>query len=187
MKRTILIMLLSTLLLSCNNREKEPEREGMNTASLSQAMVAPGNEDIDTNTHKLGEEEEFPQDSSCEIVFFAECISLESRERVLQQIKELFDGDYFIHLNGDVLTICGVEFGVNVHKGNLALITSIHMDDPKMEPVIREISFYYDMMPLDSGSDVFYWCANPEYDTCEIVVRMRPLYSADGGTKIIFS
>lgn len=177
MKRTIFIVLLSTLLLSCNYSEKEPTR----------AIEANGNMDNNEMTDMLDKEDYSPQESSCEIVFFAECLSLESRERVLQQIKERFDGDYFIHLDGDVLTICGVEFGINVMGGDLVLITSVQVYDPQMEPVIREISFFYDMMPFDSDSDVFYWCDNSENDTCEIAVRMRPLHSEEGGTVIIFN
>lgn len=56
MKRTILIMLLSTLLLSCNNSEKELEREGMNSANMSRAMEALEKEDIAEMTYWIGKE-----------------------------------------------------------------------------------------------------------------------------------
>lgn len=56
MKRTIFIMLLSTLLFSCNNSEKEPEREGMNTANMSRAMEALEKEDIAEMTYWIGKE-----------------------------------------------------------------------------------------------------------------------------------
>lgn len=59
MKRTILIMLLSTLLLSCNNSEKEPTR----------AIEAKGNMDNNEMTDMLDKEDYSPQESSCEIVF----------------------------------------------------------------------------------------------------------------------
>ena len=53
MKRTIFIVLLSTLLLSCNYSEKELEREGMNTANMSRAMEALEKEDIAEMTYCL--------------------------------------------------------------------------------------------------------------------------------------
>lgn len=56
MKITIFFMLLSTLLLSCNNSEKEPKREGMNTANMSRAMDALDNENIDEMTYWIGKE-----------------------------------------------------------------------------------------------------------------------------------
>ena len=56
MKRIICIMLLSTLLLSCNNSKKVPIREGMNSANMSRAMEALENEDIDEMTRWIGKE-----------------------------------------------------------------------------------------------------------------------------------
>ena len=50
------MILLSTMLLSCNNSEKKPEPEGMNTANMSRAMEALENEDIDEMTYWIGKE-----------------------------------------------------------------------------------------------------------------------------------
>lgn len=182
MKRTIFIVLLSTLLQSCNNSEKELEREGMNTANMSLVMDTWGLGDIDETTLKLNEEEKSTQNSFRE-KDFVEVKYPEEHERILQQIEEIFN----IDIDGDVITVGGVRFSINVHEEYIVLITNIHIDDLQMDHVIRSISFYHDMMPIGSKSDELYWCANPEYDTCEIVVRMRPLYSANGGTEIIFS
>lgn len=182
MKRTIFIMLLSTLLLSCNNREKEPEREGMNTANMSLVMDTLGKGDIDDMTLMLDEEEKSTQNFFREKDFL-EVKYPEEHERILQQIEEIFNRD----IDGDVITVGGVKFCINVHEENIVLITNIHIDDLQMDHVIRSISFYHDMMPIGSKSDELYWCANPENDTCEIVVRMRPLHSEEGGTVIIFN
>lgn len=171
MKRVLLIILPIIIGVSCGTHE----------SNVAEDSFIPSH---DTVIHA---ETYFPQDSSHEIIFFAEDIYLDGREYVLQQIKERFNGDYFIHLDGDTLSICGVRFGINVYDETIVLITSVRIDDPQMEPVIRTISFNYDMMPFVLDSDGFYWCNNPEYDTCEIVVLMKPLHTEKGGTTIIFS
>ena len=56
MKRTIFIVLLSSLLLSCGNSKRVPIREGMNTANMSRAMEALENEDIDEMTRWISKE-----------------------------------------------------------------------------------------------------------------------------------
>jgi len=111
---------------------------------------------------------------------------MDDSTHVMQQIRVIAENDEILSLNGTILTIGNVPFKINMTGNGATLISSISLDDPKMEQVIKYFDSIYDPSP-DNGTDDYYrWCKKGRegvyHDVC-----MRPLHSDEGGTTIMFS
>lgn len=103
---------------------------------------------------------------------------------VMQQIKEIAECDDRLSLEGCVLTIGNVGFGINIREYSLSLLSSVQVDDPEMEKVIEYFNSLYGYAEVDD-SENYYWYvgADGEYKGRQ-VARLRPLHSDEGGTVI---
>lgn len=121
-----------------------------------------------------------------DVSFFGKPLHLVDAHYVMRQIKEIAEGDDRLSLDGCVLTIENVSFGINIHGCSLSLLSSVQVYDPKMGKVIEYFNSLYGAAEADD-SENYYWYvgADGEYKG-RLVARMRPLHSDEGGTVIFF-
>lgn len=177
MKHTALITLSTILLLSCgnnnqNNNSDSLDRE-MTTVEQNQGM---GN--------YQGKHIVLFKNNS--ISFFGKTMVIDDSTHIMQQIKDVVAGDENLSIEGNVLTIGDVSFGINLRYDGVFLISSTQVDDPKIKPVVKYLNSIYDTAKEDEP-DNFWWCAGGPNDyVCEKTIRLRPLHSEEGGTVILF-
>ena len=174
MKQIALITLSTILLLSCgnNNNSDSLDRE-VTMVEQNQGM---GNYQ---GKHIIV----FKNNS---ISFLGKTIVIDDSTHIMQQIKDVVAGDENLSIEGNVLTIGDVGFGINLRYDGVFLISSTQVDDPKIKPVVKYLNSIYDTAKEDEP-DNFWWCAGGPNDfVCEKTIRLRPLHSEEGGTVILF-
>lgn len=177
MKQIALITLSIILLQSCgnnnpNNNSDSLDRE-VTTIEQNQRM---GNYQ---GKHRIV----FRNNS---ISFFGKTMAIDDSTHIMQRIKDVVAGDENLSIEGSVLTIKDVGFGINLRDDGVVLISSTQVDDPKIKLVVKYLNGIYDTAKEDEP-DNFWWCAEEPNDfVCEKTIRLRPLHSEEGGTVIMF-
>jgi len=129
----------------------------------------------------------FRNDTVCKVVsFFGETVVLDDSAHVMQQIKEIAAKNDMLSVEGYVLTVGDVGFGINIreHYNFITLISSVQIDDRKMKKVRKYLNKIYGHM-TDAGEDFYYWHASKK-DRYSGSIRMRRLHSDEGGTVMFF-
>ena len=120
------------------------------------------------------------------VSFFGKTIAIDDSTHIMQRIKDVVAGDENLSIEGSVLTIGDVGFGINLRDDGVVLISSTQVDDPKIKLVVKYLNGIYDTAKEDEP-DNFWWCAEGLSDfVCEKTIRLRPLHSEEGGTVILF-
>lgn len=113
------------------------------------------------------------------ISFFGNTLELGDSTHIMQQIKNIAGKDSMLSIDGKVLTVVEVGFGINLHNKYVALISSTQVDDPKMKTVVTYLNGLYGIASEGEPNN-YLWCKGN-------TIRLRPLHSEDGGTVIIFN
>ena len=82
----------------------------------------------------------------------------------------------------NVIAICKVGFGINIHDNGVLLISSTQVDDPKIKRVVKYLNTLYGTAS-EEEPDNYWWCKE---DYNRNTIRLRPLHSEEGGTVILF-
>ena len=113
------------------------------------------------------------------ISFLGEALILNDSAGVMRQITEIAAKDKMLSVDGRVLTVGEVGFGINVHGNGVILISSVPIDDPQIKPVVQYLKSLYGN-PTDADPEVGYYWFDKD-------IRVRRLHSEEGGTTIIFN
>ena len=113
------------------------------------------------------------------IPFFGESLILDDSAHVMQQIKEISEKDTMLSVDGRVLTVGEVGFGINVNENGVILISSVQIDDLQMKPVVQYLKNLYGNPSDADPENGCYWFDKD--------IRVRRLHSEEGGTTIIFN
>lgn len=168
MKRFLYFLFMTEVLISCGN--KKSKAEGCDVTSNDSAAVM----DID--------DAEF-------FSFFGQ--HLHKKRPMMPQIEKIASEVGGVSIEGNVMTIGDVSWGINIHTDDISLLTSTQPDSPEMESVKRIITRYYGEPYEEYGTDLK-WSSDSysdlEYDflPCGTLVRMCQLYTEKGGTVLIF-
>lgn len=145
------------------------------------ALTIGGGRNLNAETTNI-----FRNDTVCKVVsFFGEKVVLDDSAHVMQQIKEIAAKNDMLSVEGYVLTVGNVGFGINIHDGFLSLISSVQVDDPEMGKVMEYLDSLYGAAEVNENYYWWYVGADGEYRG-HLVARMRPLHSEEGGTVIFF-
>lgn len=120
--------------------------------------------------------------------FFGYQLELGDSTQVMDQIKAIAKNDAMLSVDGNVLTICDVGFGIDIHTGSLSLLSSVTAEDPKIKPIIEYISGLYGPAEEDEPNSYrWYVKISPDDDYyTTLVMRLRRLHTEEGGTVIFF-
>lgn len=144
------------------------------------ALTIGGGRNLNAETTNI-----FRNDTVCKVVsFFGETVVLDDSAHVMQRIKEIAAKNDMLSVEGYVLTVGDVGFGINVHENFISLVSSVKIDDRKMKKVRKYLDKIYGHM-TDAGEDNYYWYAS-ENDRYPGSIRMRCLHSDEGGTVMFF-
>lgn len=115
---------------SCNTNKQHSKGQIVTTVS-SDSCQAKGEERL--TTQNLGFEPMFYT-----ISFFGKPLVMDDSTHIMQQITEIVESDTMLSIDGWVLTVGKVGFGIaiNIHSGYLRLLSSTQVDDPKIKEVI---------------------------------------------------
>ena len=113
------------------------------------------------------------------IPFFGDSLILNDTAGVMQQITEIAAKDKMLSVDGRVLTVGEVGFGINVRENGVILISSVPIDDPQIKPVVQYLKSLYGN-PTDADPESGYYWFDKD-------IRVRRLHSEEGGTTIIFN
>lgn len=177
MKQIALITLSTILLLSCGNNNQKNKSDLLDR---EEAMI----EQNQRMGNYQGKHRIVFRNNS--ISFFGKTIAIDDSTHIMQRIKDVVAGDENLSIEGSVLTIRDVGFGINLRDDGVVLISSTQVDEPKIKPVVKYLNGIYDTAKVDEP-DNFWWCAEGPNDfVCEKTIRLRPLHSEEGGTMILF-
>lgn len=166
-------------LLSCNSNSK-PGKGQIVTTVLFDSCQAKGEERL--TTQDWGFEPMFDT-----ISFFGEPIVMDDSTHIMQQITEIVESDTMLSIEGWVLTVGKIGFGVaiNIHSGYLILLSSTQVDDPKIKEVLEYLNSIYGT-PYENDPDDYWWRDRADDNILGWIVRMRPFRSEEGGTVLFF-
>ena len=146
------------------------------------ALTVGGGRNLNAETTNI-----FRNDTVSKVVsFFGETVVLDDSAHVMQQIKEIAAKNDMLSVEGYVLTVGDVGFGITIRDNYnyITLISSVQIDDRKMKKVRNYLNKIYGQM-TDAGEDFYYWYAS-EKDSYPGSIRMRRLHSDEGGTVMFF-
>lgn len=87
-----------------------------------------------------------------------------------------------LSVKGNVLVVGSMEFGINIKDGDITLISSTQVDDPKTNEVVKYMNGIYGE-GYEDDPDNYWWNSTGSNGK---TIRMRPLHSDEGGTVIMF-
>ena len=119
-----------------------------------------------------------------DVSFFGKPLHLVDAHYVMRQIKEIAECDDRLSLEGCVLTIGNVSFGINIHDDFISLLSSVQVDSPEMEKVVEYLNGLYGAPEEDEPYNYWWYVGGDEERKGRLVARMRPLHSDEGGTVI---
>ena len=178
MKQIFVLSICFFILVGCGNKNTTVVDAVSDTNTQEIAAEHPGEQVEDVYTKNT-------------ISFFGQTLIMDDSIHVMQQIKEIAGNDSMLLLDGKVLTVGEIGFGVNIHlpknqEGHVALLSSIQVDDSKMKKVKRYLDGIYGMA-CEEEPYCYKWHAE---DSNKIIygnlIRMREVYSDEGGTWLIF-
>ena len=124
------------------------------------------NADIDTIEQKTGAEYK-----NASVSFFGKTL-----------IKNIAEKETMLSVKGNVLVVGSMEFGINIKDGDITLISSTQVDDPKTNEVVKYMNGIYGE-GYEDDPDNYWWNSTGSNGK---TIRMRPLHSDEGGTVIMF-
>ena len=167
MKKTVIIALFIIALSACGNGSQNQQEN-----TVEELGVLINSSELMAHVH------------GGEVSFFGKSLHLVDAHYVMRQIKEISECDDRLSVEGCVLTIKNVSFGINIHGCSLSLLSSVPVDDPEMGKVVEYLNSLYGAAEVDD-SENYYWYvgADGEYKGRQ-VARLRPLHDDEGGTVI---
>ena len=169
--REMITILASMLFWGCENyKDKQSLYTEMDTASVSASVVQ---EQVDTIASFLGHQ----------IVL---------NDSALLQIEKIASNDDFLYIEGDVLKIGNVSWGINVSTDGITLISSIEPNDIHMAEVIRYLNKIYGKPyeKEDDGFDIKWSSSRDSHDIFSpgsSLVHLHRVHSEEEGTVLIFN
>ena len=91
------------------------------------------NADIDTIEQKTGAEYK-----NASVSFFGKTLVMDDSTHIVEQIKNIAEKDTMLSVKGNVLVVGSMEFGINIKDGDITLISSTQVDDPKTNEVLLD-------------------------------------------------
>ena len=116
------------------------------------------------------------------ISFFGKTLVMDDSAHIIEQIKDIVDEDEMLTIKDNVITVCKVGFGINIHDNGVLLISSTQVDDPKIKTVVKYLNTLYGTASKEEF-DNYWWCKNNYNGN---TIRLHPLHSEEGGTVILF-
>lgn len=164
---------------SCSTNKQYSKGQIVATVS-SDSCQAKGEERL--TTQDLGFEPMFVT-----ISFFGKPLVMDDSTHIMQQITEIVESDTMLSIEGWVLTVGKVGFGIaiNIHSGYLRLLSSTQVDDPKIKEVLEYLNSIYGT-PYENDPDDYWWRDRADDNILGWIVRMRPFRSEEGGTVLFF-
>lgn len=135
------------------------------------------NADIDTIEQKTGAEYK-----NASVSFFGKTLVMDDSTHIVEQIKNIAEKDTMLSVKGNVLVVGSMEFGINIKDGDITLISSTQVDDPKTNEVVKYMNGIYGE-GYEDDPDNYWWNSTGSNGK---TIRMRPLHSDEGGTVIMF-
>ncbi len=135
------------------------------------------NANIDTVEQKPREEY-----NNASVSFFGETMAIGDSTHIMEQIKNIAEKDTMLSVKGNVLVVGSMEFGINIKDGDITLISSTQVDDPKVNEVVKYMNSIYGE-GYEDDPDNYWWNSTGSNGK---TIRMRPLHSDEGGTIIMF-
>lgn len=120
------------------------------------------------------------------ISFFGHKLIYQSVDSVKMQIAAIAKRERNLVYKDNVLSVCGVEWGVNIRGGQIVLLTSHNPEEPKMKKVIRYLTKIYGKPEAD-GNDEYrlYWYKRPDTFP-KVAVQLRRVHGDGSGTFLFF-
>ena len=112
------------------------------------------------------------------VPFFGKTILMDDSAHIMQQILDIVEEDDLLSVDGQVLTVGKVVFGINLHDDGVVLISSTQVDDPKVKIIVKYLNSLYGTASEEEPDN--YWWPNDK------TIRLRPLHSEESGTVIMF-
>ena len=164
---------------SCNTNKQHSKGQIVTTVS-SDSCQAKGEERL--TTQDLGFEPMFDT-----ISFFGKPLVMDDSTHIMRQISVIVESDTMLSIDGWVLTVGKVGFGIaiNIHSGYLRLLSSTQVDDPKIKEVLEYLNSIYGT-PYENDPDDYWWRDRADDIILGWIVRMRPFRSEEGGTVLFF-
>ena len=88
------------------------------------------------------------------ISFFGHKLTYQSVDSVKMQIAVIAKRERNLVYKDNVLSVCGVDWGVNIRGGQIVLLTSHNPEEPKMKKVVKYLTKIYGK-PEVSGDDEY--------------------------------
>ena len=116
------------------------------------------------------------------ISFFGKTMVIDDSTHIMQQLMDIVVGDRNLSIDGKVLNIGDVGFGINLNDDGIVLISSTQVNDPKMKAVLKYLNTLYGSAREEEPDR--YWWLNEE--SSGNTIRLCPLHSEEGGTVLLF-
>lgn len=123
------------------------------------------------------------------ISFFGHELYME--DAVIPQLIGIASKCEEISVEGNVMAIGEVKWGINVQSDGICLLTSIQPESPKMESVKRVLTRYYGE-PYEECENDYKWSSDSYSDSeygflpCGTLVHLRRINTEEGGTALLF-
>ena len=127
------------------------------------------------------------------ISFFGESVVMDDWTGILHQIRMIAEKDRMLTYTTDVdtrvLTVCGVDFGVNIHGDNsIVLVSSTQVDDPRIESIVKYLNRIYGEATEEEPYHYWWRVRKPNSMHCTETIRLRSVScSEEGGCVIMFN
>lgn len=120
------------------------------------------------------------------ISFFGHKLIYQSVDSVKTQIAAIAKRERNLVYKDNVLSVCGVEWGVNIRGGQVVLLTSHNPEEPKMKKVIRYLTKIYGKPEADIDDEYrLYWYKRPDTFPAA-AVQLRRVHGDGSGTFLFF-
>ena len=104
-------------------------------------------------------------------------------DSIMSQIQEIASHSEILSIDGNILKMGDVRWGINLDSTGIYLLTSIQPDDLQMMEVVKYLSSIYGE-PYQNEEDDMKWHSSS--DNRSTSVHLRRVHSEEGGTFLIF-
>lgn len=153
---------------------------------------------------------------SVTVPFFGKTLMMDDSSHIMRQIAEIAADDKMLSVDGKMLMVGEVGFGINFNKTSVNLISTTQIDDPRIMKVIEYLNDLYEAFPENGIEDTYLWsskfddpkikkrkdilrglCGEDDEIESEVYdwwnqeelyfeIKMRPLHDDEGGSVLIF-
>lgn len=120
------------------------------------------------------------------ISFFGHKLIWQSVDSVKMQIAAIAKRERNLVYKDNVLSVCGVDWGVNIRGGQIVLLTSHNPEEPKMKKVVRYLTKKYGKPEVDDNDEYrLRWYKRPDTFP-NAAVQLRRVHGDGNGTFLFF-